>query len=812
MQPSTDPLPGQGSGGDPAPAPGPPAAADRRRGRGRTAFSIAAAIVCVAVGLAGAVLVARSRAHSDAAEGRRAFARSSAQIANAVGLAKQHQEDLAVGAGAFWSADPRASAVEFDEWARAGHIFRRYPGLEQLGFVGLVRGPANSRGYHCVTVAQVARKPFFSVPSGLDHCATASGLFLGRDSGATSYAFVSVARRPRLVAEVPLYRGNATPRDRRQRTAAFVGWLHELLEPGVLLQQSLRGAPGYAVRLRYHHGPSNVLLTRGTPRAGAQRQTVAVRGGWTMESFGPALNTAVLGDANARALLIAGVLISLLLGGLVLLATRPRRGVRRAKVARAADKPLYDAQTGLPNRALALDRAEWLIARSGRQPGLLVGALLIDIDWFAEVNEKLGRSAGDQLLGIVAERLEGVVRAGDTVARLKDDEFVVLVEAVARGARLDFLAGRVIEALHKPFELDDFGPSFSLTVSIGVAFGRYSGAEDLIRDADLALQAAKAAGKDRYTLFNANMRAVIEGGGALGAELNRGLEHDQFFLLYQPIYGLDSGKVAGMEALIRWHHPTRGDLASADFMGPAEELGLSVPIARWMLEEACDRAAAWNIAGHQAGVSLGVSAKQLDRDGFVVDVRRALQQSGIRPELLTLQIAEATVIGDLSAVARRLEEVDRLGVRIAIDDFGASGYAYHRDLQRLPLDFLRVDRSSLAVSDDEQYRSWLLEAILLVGREYSLTVIAKEVETYPQMTALRAMGCPMVQGSFMGKPTAAEGLPALFATEVPVHDPVSDGHVGITGPTGWIRARAPAQDALAPGPDDTTADPRRGPR
>ena len=231
-------------------------------------------------------------------------------------------------------------------------------------------------------------------------------------------------------------------------------------------------------------------------------------------------------------------------------------------------------------------------------------------------------------MSIVADRLRRVVRGGDTVARLEGDSFLVLVEAVARGARLDFLAGRIMEALHKPFELDDFGPNFFITASIGVAFGRYDEAGDLLRDAQLAVEAAKAAGGDRFTLFNANMRAVIEGGGAFEAELNKGLQDDQFLLLYQPIYDLASGKVAGMEALLHWQHPTRGLLAAADFVGPAEEMGLIAPIGRWMLEEACTRAAAWSVAGHRVGVSVSVSAKQLSRDGFLVDVRRALAAVG----------------------------------------------------------------------------------------------------------------------------------------------------------------------------------------
>jgi EAL domain-containing protein (putative c-di-GMP-specific phosphodiesterase class I) len=325
----------------------------------------------------------------------------------------------------------------------------------------------------------------------------------------------------------------------------------------------------------------------------------------------------------------------------------------------------------------------------------------------------------------------------------------------------------MIEALHKPVELDDFGPSFVLTASIGVAFGRYATPEDLLRDTHLALASAKAAGKDRYTLFNANMRTVIEGRAVLEAELSTALAEEQFLLLYQPIYDLSTRRVVALEALIRWQHPTQGVLGPQDFIPLSEETGLIVPIGRWALEEACGRAAAWDVAGHRLGISVKVSAHQLDRDGFATDVRRALQQSGIEPSLLTLEIDEATVMCDIATATERLQEIKRLGVRIAIDDFGSGGYAHHTDLRQMPLDSLRVDRSSLAASEDEAYRSWLLEAILVVGRDLSLTVIATGIETHEQLAALQAIGCTMAQGALLGKPTPVEAVESLFDADFP---------------------------------------------
>jgi EAL domain-containing protein (putative c-di-GMP-specific phosphodiesterase class I) len=263
------------------------------------------------------------------------------------------------------------------------------------------------------------------------------------------------------------------------------------------------------------------------------------------------------------------------------------------------------------------------------------------------------------------------------------------------------------------------------------------------------------------------MRTVIEGRAVLEAELSTALAENQFFLLYQPIYDLSTRKVAGLEALIRWQHPAQGVLRPDAFIPLAEETGLIVPIGRFVLEEACARAAAWQVAGHRVGVSVKVSAHQLDRDGFATDVQRALQQSGIDPSLLTVEIPETAMMRDLATAAERLREIKQLGVSIAIDDFGGSGYAHQADLRQLPLDSMRVDRSSLAASEDEDYRSWLLEAILLVGRELELTVVATGIETREQMATLQTLGCTMAQGDLMGTPTPVDAVASLFDVELP---------------------------------------------
>jgi diguanylate cyclase (GGDEF)-like protein len=763
----------------------------------RTGAWAAVATLCVLAGVLASVLGARAVARNDAAGGRRDFQQTSTSIASTLKLALRLEEQLQVSATTFFASHPEASPAEFQTWLRWARTARRYPELDQLALLTLVRAPelpafqarlaghalavkplgartatpaggavrivpASNHPYYCLAVADLSKSAAVTPPAGFDYCAQTSALLLSRDAGVSIYEPTSVGRAGALEVVTPVYRGYVTPRSVMGREAASVGWLREVLTPGVVLHQALAGQSGYALRLRHQAGSANVAFAAGAPQADAQSTATSFHNGWTVRAFGPPAGAGVFANGHALALLIGGCLLSVLLGLLVFLLGAAHPRTQAPKTAEAPREDLYDALTGLPNRALMLDRAERILARAGRQSEVIAGALSVEIDWVKDVNDRLGRPAGDQLLKIVAQRLERVIRTGDTVGRLGGDEFVILVESAARGVRLDSLARRVIEALHEPVELEGFGPSFVLTASIGVAVGRYTIPEDLLRDAHLA---AKAAGKDRYTLFNANMRSIIEGRGVLEVELNTALAEGQFFLLYQPICDLNPRRVVALEALIRWQHPEQGVLTPADFIPLAEETGLIVPIGRWVLEEACSRAAAWNVAGHSAGVSVKVSAVQLNRDGFVTDVRRALQQSGIEPSLLTLEISEPAVMRGVETAAERLRELKGLGVRIALDDFG-SAYASHSDLQRLPLDFLKVDRSSLAASDTEDYRSWLLETILLAGRELSLTVIAKGIETGEQLESLQAKGCKMAQGLFIGAPAPVDAVEGLLDADL----------------------------------------------
>jgi diguanylate cyclase (GGDEF)-like protein len=771
--------------------------AKKRASTAHRGIWVLATALLVLGGVLATALGARAVARSDADRGHLAFHLASAEVASTLQLAIQHEEDLVVSASAFITGSQHPSAAGFDRWAESVRAMRRYPELQNIGLVELVPQaqlgafqarmaadpvrpfgprsaplrddsavvPLGSRPYYCLAVAGMARNMASYLPVGLDYCALAPTLITARDTGVASYAPFTHMGATALGIQTPVYRGGVVPTTVAARRRAFVGWLGELLLPGVVLQRALDGHTGMAVRFRYQSGHSHVEFTSGSAPADAQTDTIRLYNGWSVQSFGSAVAAGVFSDRDALTLLIGGILVSGLLGLLVwVLGTGRTRALSLVsqKTRELSHQALHDPLTGLPNRALVLDRAEQMIARTARHPNMLAGALFIDVDGFKHVNDSLGHAAGDQLLKVAGERLQGAMRHQDTVGRLGGDEFVVLVESDADEATLDVLADRLTNALRAPVELGEGGKIFSVTASIGVAVGRYESPDELLRDADLALYAAKAAGRDRYALFDVSMYGGVEGRLELASDMDGALAAEQFFLAYQPIFALPSREVVGVEALIRWQHPTRGLVAPDSFIPLAEESGLIAAIGRRVLDEACCQAAAWNAEGRAIGISVNVSAYQLGRSGFTEDVRRALRDSQIEPSSLTLEITETALMRDVGAAHEHLLEIKALGVRIAIDDFG-TGYASLSQLQRMPVDILKIDRSFVAALSDGSQGRELLEAIVGVGRSLSLTVVAEGIEDHSQLSALEEMGCQMAQGFLLGRPGPARDVDAPTA-------------------------------------------------
>ena len=313
----------------------------------------------------------------------------------------------------------------------------------------------------------------------------------------------------------------------------------------------------------------------------------------------------------------------------------------------------HDPLTGLPNRTLILDRVEQMLARSGRSR-TPVAALFIDVDNFKSINDSLGHGVGDELLRAVAARLEGVVRRADALGRLGGDEFVVIAEEQTLSAAPELVAERLLEALGHPFKLGDQQEKrVTVTASIGIAAGRRTSAEELLRDADIAMYRAKWDGKNRYAVFESGMQDSVQHRMELDMDLREALEKDEFFLAYQPTFALSDMTPTGVEALIRWEHPARGIVQPAEFIPLLEETGLITDVGRWVLHEASRQCAAWRAAGYEIAVAVNVSARQLDTDELIADIESALSSNGLEAQALTIEITETTLMRNIEETGLR---------------------------------------------------------------------------------------------------------------------------------------------------------------
>ncbi len=411
----------------------------------------------------------------------------------------------------------------------------------------------------------------------------------------------------------------------------------------------------------------------------------------------------------------------------------------------------HDALTGLPNRTLILDRVEQMLARSARNQSP-VAALFIDLDNFKDVNDSLGHGVGDQLLRAVAARLSGVIREADALGRLGGDEFVVISEELSLAAGPELIAERLLEALEHPFKLGvEKETRLTVTASIGIAIGKRTTAEDLLRDADIAMYRAKWDGKNRYAVFESGMQDTIQNRMELEMDLRDALANDEFFLVYQPTFDLQDMSPTGVEALIRWEHPVRGTVQPDEFIPLLEETGLITEIGKWVLDQACLQCKQWRQSGYAIGVAVNVSGRQLDTDKFIADVKGALSESGLDPQALTIEITETTLMRNVEETARRLIEVKKLGVRIAIDDFG-TGYSSLAHLQRFPVDALKIDRSFIAGLRNNQEGETLIHSLVQLGKALSIETFAEGIEQAQELSVLRDERCDSGQGFLFSKP------------------------------------------------------------
>jgi diguanylate cyclase (GGDEF)-like protein/PAS domain S-box-containing protein len=423
----------------------------------------------------------------------------------------------------------------------------------------------------------------------------------------------------------------------------------------------------------------------------------------------------------------------------------------------------HDSLTGLANRALFADRLEHALART-RRFGSPLAVLFLDLDDFKTVNDSLGHGEGDELLIAVGERLVGAMRAGDTIARMGGDEFAVLVEDPTDAAAPVVVAERLLASLEQPFARG--GKELFVHASVGVAIStsRSQSADELLRDADVSMYTAKSTGKNRVEVFKPSMHAAALARFALKADLERALERGEFALLYQPIVNLATQQIAGVEALLRWHHPRRGVVGPTEFIPVAEETGLIIPLGRWVLEQACRQATAWDPgSSDRLTMSVNVSARQIHQQGFVDEVARVLATTSLDPARLTLELTESVLMQDVEMTTATLGELKRLGVRLAIDDFG-TGYSSLSYLRRFPIDELKIDRSFVATVDEGPEQSALVRSILKLGETMHLETVAEGIEEAGQLAELRTLGAGLGQGYFFAKPLTSDAIADLLAT------------------------------------------------
>ena len=429
---------------------------------------------------------------------------------------------------------------------------------------------------------------------------------------------------------------------------------------------------------------------------------------------------------------------------------------RKAFLTQLEHHAFYDSLTGLANRALFRDRVKRALSHA-RRSNNAVAALFMDIDDFKVVNDTCGHATGDALLAAIGSRLKACLRGGDTVSRLGGDEFAILLEEPTDVAPIE-VAGRIMRALEAPFRID--GRELHIRASIGVAYANGeegdTATEELLRNADVAMYVAKNQGKGRCEVYQPTTHKTVMSQIKLRTELQRALENGEFVLHYQPLVTLETRRVFGLEALVRWQHPERGMIPPLEFVPLAEESGLIIPLGRWVLRTACAEARRLqNLFPSEPPLSMSVnlSARQLQSPTIVADVREALAESGIGPSSLTLEVTERAMMRNIELSIVRLRELRDLRVRIAIDDFGA-GYSSLGYIRQFPVDILKVDKSFIDRIDEGEEELALAAAIIDMAKVLNLRPVAEGVERDEQLQRLLALGCDSGQGYYFAKPAS----------------------------------------------------------
>ena len=428
----------------------------------------------------------------------------------------------------------------------------------------------------------------------------------------------------------------------------------------------------------------------------------------------------------------------------------------------------HDSLTGLPNRAMFTELLKAEIESSKRRSEHLFSVLFLDLDRFKNINDSLGHTHGDLLLVAFAERLERTLRPVDTLARFGGDEFAILLSGIVDTTDAVRVAERIHEELLLPFNLDKNSAFVTASIGIALSASGYDRPEDILRDADTAMYRAKENGKARYEMFDHGMHARAVSRLQLESDLRHALELKQFEVYYQPIMALESGRLAGFEALVRWNHPRRGLVVPSEFIPVAEETGLIVPLGQWVLEESCAKIRQWqqNSSFHRAlSLSVNLSARQVSQHDLIDQIKNALEVSKLNPHSLKLEITESVVMENAEAATIMFKQLRALGVQLSIDDFG-TGYSSLSYLHRFPLNYLKIDRSFVSRMTNANDNAEIVRTIATLARNLGMEVIAEGIETEEQHQQLKALGCEYGQGYLFSRPVDEAGVAILLAKDV----------------------------------------------
>jgi diguanylate cyclase (GGDEF)-like protein len=762
----------------------------------RTSRSIRTwAVVAVIVVVLGSVISAIGANAVNRAQSQRIhknFLTSSVEIASTLKLEIQGQHNLIESVESFLVGDPNATPAQFIKWSKDVRVLARYGAVTQLGVIDYVTAaelpafarrqtaelatpfrvvPAGKRPYYCLASLGVTRPGSAVLPRDIDVCASAiSTLFLkARDTGDSAVLPYTYDGVHTIALGTPIYKGGGVPTTRTARERDFIAVIALSFLPKVILTNALVGHANTAIALHYGGAHSSAVFRGGGAPRNAGTATVNLRDGWEVDVLGLANGSGLWGDDVALALLFFGIALSLLVGALIF-----QLGSERSRLKLLVDErtqalhfqATHDALTGLPNRALIVDRIDQLLVRNRRR-GTLGAALYVDLDDFKNVNDSLGHAAGDRLLIMVAERMKGAIREADTIGRMGGDEFVILIDGGDDVASADVVAQRLLEAMRRPFDLSRSLLPLLINASIGIAVGDRPSGSEFLRDADVALYEAKSSGKNKYAFFNPKMEEEIGARVTLEHDLRSALAERQFHLVYLPFYTLSELTMVGVEALLRWEHPTRGLLDSDEFVPILERTGQMREVGAWVLKEACTQMAAWHAEGGTLELSVNVSARQFDEERLVLQLRDALRVSGLSAGSLNVEVTERTLGEDTESIVAQLQSVRALGVRVAIDDFG-TGYSSLSSLRQFPVDTIKIDKSFTRSMTTSAKARALVMTFIHLGRDLGLNTLAEGVESFEQMDLLRDTDLTLVQGYLFSRPLDANALEAqlLVARDV----------------------------------------------